>query len=100
MGLYTYIEGRLKVSVLLAFGGVGGLPSLLPEDVCKDRDAMAFLLRIGLRKEIDDLPFLIMCARSLARVQQTWKAQGWCDCMLCAFCCCRTPLEARRLATN
>lgn len=49
---------------------------MLPDAVSKDRDTMAFLLRIGLRKEIDDLPFLIVCARSLARVQQTWKAQG------------------------
>jgi hypothetical protein len=51
-------------------------PSLLPYAVAKDKDAVGFLVKLGLRSEIDDLPFLIICAKSLARVQQVWKAQG------------------------
>jgi hypothetical protein len=54
----------------------GRLPSLLPEKVAADKDTLRFLERLGLRKEIDDLPFFITCARSLARLQQVWRVQG------------------------
>ena len=59
-------------------GGAGGtgVPALLPQAVAENREELLFLEKLGLRKDIQDLPFLIMCARSLARVQQVWKAQG------------------------
>ncbi len=49
--------------------------SLFPYAVAKDKDTVGFLVKLGLRSEIDDLSFLIICAKSLARVQQMWKTQ-------------------------
>jgi len=56
--------------------GHGGGVALLAEAASRDKDAMAFLEKLGLRNDIQDLPFLIVCARALARVQGVWKAQG------------------------